>query len=180
MASLAPSLLLSMPQLTDENFERTVVLLCEHSSEGAFGLVVNRPTTVAAAEVVPFDPPIETTRGPLLWQGGPVDPELGWILLGEEIDEPGQREIAPGLFVSTSLALLRRVVLDTPAHLRVLTGYAGWGPGQLDAEMAASAWLTLDVDPGLIFETPADEMWTLALRRLGADPGALQLGHGVH
>lgn len=180
MASLAPSLLLSMPQLTDENFERTVVLLCEHTAEGAFGLVVNRPTTVAAAEVVPFDPPIETTRGPLLWQGGPVEPERGWILLGESVDETVEREVAPGLFLSTSIELLRRVVLTSPQRLRVLTGYAGWGPGQLDAEMAASAWLTLDVDPTLIFETPADEMWTLALRRLGAEPGALQLGHGVH
>ena len=62
----------------------------------------------------------------------------------------------------------------------MLTGYAGWGPGQLDTEMAASAWLTVDVDPALVFDTPADEMWSLAIRRLGADLGSLQTGHGVH
>lgn len=178
--SLAPTLLLSMPQLTDENFERTVVLLCEHSPEGAFGLVLNRPTTTAAAEAVAFDPPLETTRGPLLWQGGPVEPQRGWILLGETVDEDAQREVAPGVYLSTSIDVLRRVVESTPTRTRVLTGYAGWGPGQLDTEMAASAWLTVDVDPALVFDTPADEMWSLAIRRLGADLGSLQTGHGVH
>jgi putative transcriptional regulator len=62
----------------------------------------------------------------------------------------------------------------------VLTGYAGWGPGQLDQELAASSWLIGDIDPRLIFETPAAEMWEAAIRRLGADPGKLQMGQGVH
>ena len=178
--SLAPTLLLSMPQMQDENFERTVVLLCDHTAEGAFGLILNRPTTTAAAEAVAFDPPIKAHRGPLLWTGGPVEPERGWILLGETVDEESQTEIAPGLFLSTSIDLLRRVVQTTPARTRVLTGYAGWGPGQLDDELAASAWLTVDVDPALIFDTPADEMWDAAIRRLGTEPGSLQIGQGVH
>ena len=91
-----------------------------------------------------------------------------------------RREIAPELYISTSIELLRRVIQDTPARTRVLTGYAGWGPGQLDQELAASAWLTVDVDPVLIFDTPADEMWDQALRRLGTGPGSLQVGQGVH
>ena len=178
--SLAPTLLLSMPQMQDENFERTVVLLCDHTAEGAFGLILNRPTTTAAAEAVAFDPPIKAHRGPRLWTGGPVEPERGWILLGETVDEESQTEIAPGLFLSTSIDLLRRVVQTTPSRTRVLTGYAGWGPGQLDDELAASAWLTVDVDPALIFDTPADEMWDAAIRRLGTEPGSLQIGQGVH
>lgn len=177
---LAPTLLLSMPQMLDENFERTVVLLCDHTPEGAFGLVLNRPTTTAAAEAVAFDPPLEGHQGPLLWTGGPVEPQRGWILLGESVDEDAETEIAPGLYLSTSIELLRRVITATPARARVLTGYAGWGPGQLDHELAASAWLTVDVDPSLIFETPADEMWDQAIRRLGTAPGNLQAGHGVH
>jgi putative transcriptional regulator len=179
-SSLAPTLLLSMPQLLDENFERTVVLLCDHTAEGAFGLVLNRPTTTAAVEAVAFDPPIEGHQGPLLWTGGPVEPQRGWILLGESVDADAQTEVAPGLYLSTSIELLRRVIESTPARARVLTGYAGWGPGQLDHEMAASAWLTVDVDPALIFETPADEMWDQAIRRLGTGPGNLQVGQGVH
>jgi putative transcriptional regulator len=178
--SLAPTLLLSMPQMLDENFERTVVLLCDHTPEGAFGLVLNRPTTTAASEAVAFDPPLQGLQGPLLWTGGPVEPQRGWILLGESMDEDAQTEVAPGLYLSTSIELLRRVIVTTPTRARVLTGYAGWGPGQLDHELAASAWLTVDVDPVLIFDTPADEMWDKALRRLGTNPGNLQTGQGVH
>ena len=178
--SLAPALLLSMPQMLDENFEKTVVLLCDHTADGAFGLVLNRPTTMAAAEAAVFDPPLAENHGPLLWTGGPVEPQRGWILLGESLDEDAETEVAPGLYLSTSIELLRRVIQATPDRARVLTGYAGWGPGQLDEEMAASAWLTVDVDPALIFETPADEMWNQALRRLGTGPESLQLGHGVH
>lgn len=178
--SLAPTLLLSMPQMTDENFERAVVLLCEHRAEGAFGLVLNRPTTTAAAEAVAFDPPLETHQGPLLWTGGPVEPQRGWILLGQSVEPEAETEVAPGVYLSTSIELLRRIVLETPPRARVLTGYAGWGPGQLDDELAASAWLTVDVDPVLIFDTPADEMWDSAIRRLGTEPGSLQVGQGVH
>lgn len=178
--NLAPALLLSMPQMQDENFDRTVVLLCDHTADGAFGLVLNRPTTVAAAEAVAFDPPLSTTTGPLLWTGGPVEPQRGWILLAESLEEAAETQVAPGLFLSTSIELLRRVIQQMPARARVLTGYAGWGPGQLDHELAASAWLTVDVDTALIFDTPADQMWDAAIRRLGTQPGNLQVGQGVH
>jgi putative transcriptional regulator len=179
-SSLAPTLLLSMPQMLDENFERTVVLLCDHSADGAFGLILNRPTTTAAAEAVAFDPPIEVHQGPLLWTGGPVEPQRGWILLGEPVDADAQTQIAPDLYISTSIELLRKVIQETPVRTRVLTGYAGWGPGRLVQELAASAWLTVDIDPALIFDTPADERWDQALRRLGTGPGSFQIGQGVH
>jgi putative transcriptional regulator len=177
---LAPTLLLSMPQMHDPNFERAVVLLCDHSDQGAFGLVLNRPTTTAAAEAVALDPPVARDNGPLLWTGGPVEPQRGWILLGSDPDDEDASEVAPGLYLSTSIDLLRRVLETPPIRTRVLTGYAGWGPGQLDEEIAASAWLTVDVDPDIIFETPADAMWDRAIRTLGTEPGSLQAGQGVH
>jgi putative transcriptional regulator len=177
---LAPTLLLSMPQMHDSNFERSVVLLCDHTDQGAFGLILNRPTTTAAAEAVALDPPVPVQNGPLLWAGGPVEPQRGWILLGSNPEHDDATEIAPGLFLSTSIELLRRVMEAPPVRTRVLTGYAGWGPGQLDEELSASAWLTVDVDADLIFDTPADEMWDRAIRRLGTEPGSLQIGQGVH
>lgn len=177
---LAPTLLLSMPQMHDPNFERSVVLLCDHSDQGAFGLVLNRPTTTAAAEAVALDPPVPAVNGPLLWTGGPVEPQRGWILLGTDPEDDDASEVAPGVYLSTSATLLRRVIAEPSTRTRVLTGYAGWGPGQLDEELAASAWLTVDVDPELIFDTPADAMWDRAIRRLGTEPGSLQIGHGVH
>jgi putative transcriptional regulator len=179
---LAPRLLLSMPQLSDPNFALSVVLLCEYSADGAFGLVLNRPTDTPAAEVVQLDPPLAPGAQPglRLWLGGPVEPQRGWILLAEAPADGESVEVADGLYLSTSPSVLRRLIETAPLRSRVLTGYAGWGAGQLDAELAASAWLTADIDVDLVFDVAADDMWEEAIRRLGAEPGFLQMSHGVH
>lgn len=176
-----PTLLLSMPQLQDPNFFRTVVLLCDYLPDGGFGLVLNRPTDASASSMVKLEPPVEQGNDLPLHTGGPVEPERGWILVAEEPADADSRMIVPGLFLSTSPILLRRVLETRPAPRAViLAGYAGWGPGQLDEELAQSAWLMCDVDLDLIFEVAADAMWETAIRRLGADPSALQMSHGVH
>jgi putative transcriptional regulator len=182
--SLAPAFLLSMPQLTDPNFSRTVVLLCKHNDEGAFGLVLNRPLVTAGRVVVNLEPPVETDRELQLWIGGPVEPQSSWILVGDDLDPddgPGGRRIAEGLRLSASPYVLRRLLEpDPPPRTRLIIGYSGWGPGQLEAELAESAWLLSDVDRDLIFDTPPERMWETAIRRLGADPAALQTSRGVH
>jgi putative transcriptional regulator len=180
--SLAPALLLSMPQLLDPNFARSVVLLCEHAAEGAFGLVVNRPAELSAAAAVRMEPPIEHPNELPLLLGGPVEPERGWILTASEPEGVEARALGAGLYLSASPLLLRQVLTQRPEPKRtqVLAGYAGWGPGQLDAELAASAWLIMPVELDLIFEIPAAAVWEMAIRRLGADPNLLQMGHGVH
>ena len=137
--SFAPTLLIAMPQLQDKNFARSVILLCEHSGNGAIGFVVNRPTDLRAAQAVALDPPVQSDSGLMLWSGGPVEPQRGFLLLG----------------------------------------YAGWSAGQLDRELAASAWLSAPPDAGLVFETPPEDMWESAIRSLGVDPMALTLGPGV-
>jgi putative transcriptional regulator len=172
-----------MPQLIDPNFARTVVLLCKHSEEqGAFGLVVNRPLVASGRVVVNLHPPVSTERDLEVWVGGPVEQHRSWILVaGPEIDEEVYVTIADGLYLSTSPDLLRRLLQpDPPPRARLVVGYAGWGPGQLEAELQASAWLLSDVDRELIFGTPPEEMWEKAIRRLGADPALLQMSHGVH
>jgi len=183
-SSLAPAFLLSMPQLTDPNFSRTVVLLCKHNSEGAFGLVVNRPLITTGRVVVNLDPPVETDRELQVWVGGPVEPQSSWMLVGSDLDldepAPGHR-ITSGLTLSASPDLLRRLLdPNPPPRTRLIVGYSGWGPGQLEAELAESAWLMSDVDSDLIFETPPERMWEAAIRRLGADPASLQMSRGVH
>ena len=178
--SLAPSLLVAMPQLQDPNFSRSVVLLCEHQEEGAMGLVVNHRTDTLASQIVQLDPAPPRDSGLSVWIGGPVDPSRGWLLLGEE--SPDAIEVGPGLYLSASRDLLRRLVEEAPlpARCRFFVGYAGWGPKQLDGELAASAWLTVPLDSGLVFETPSEDMWESAIRRLGIDPNALAMGPGVH
>lgn len=176
-----PTLLLSMPQLQDPNFAKTVVLLCDYMPDGAFGLVLNRPTDASASRMVRLEPPIERGNDLPLCTGGPVEPDRGWILMGDEPQEAEYRTIVPGVYLSTSPVLLRRILETQPApRARVLAGYAGWGPGQLDEELSQSAWLMCDVDVDLVFDTDASIMWETAIRRLGADPSALQMSHGVH
>ena len=198
MPSLAPTFLLSMPQLQDPNFSRAVVLLCNHSEKGALGLVVNRPLLTTGRIVVNLEPPVSTERELEVWIGGPVEPERSWILVGGhpyEVDgrvaegmslptasneEAGVR-IVDGLYLSTSPFLMQRLLQpEPPPRVRLVVGYSGWGPGQLEAELEASSWLISEVDPDLIFDTAPAAMWETAIRRLGADPAALQMSRGVH
>jgi len=180
--SLAPCLLLSMPQLIDPNFARSVVLLCEHAPEGAFGLIVNRRSDIVAAEAVHLEPPPANANQLPLLLGGPVEPQRGWIMTSQPPPDIEHRELGSGLYLSASPVLLRRVLTarSVTPRTHVLAGYAGWGPGQLDAELSNSAWLIAPVELDLIFEIPPADAWEAAIRRLGADPNLLQMGHGVH
>ena len=182
--SLAPSLLLAMPQLRDPNFSRAVVLLCEHGPDGAVGFVVNRPTDIRAANAVALDPPPQRDSGLRLWTGGPVETNRGFLLLGNDPGSDGSQRIGDGFYLTASMEILRPLLEAHPLELprrrcRLLLGYAGWGPQQLDRELAESAWLTAPADPDLVFATPADEMWETAIRGLGVDPMALTPGPGV-
>lgn len=178
----SPLLLLSMPQMADPNFARTVVLLCEYTNQGAFGLVVNRQMDEPAWRVIKTDPPVRVDPELRLWVGGPVEPYRTWVLMAEgQGPDDEQQEICPGVLLSVSQELTLQLLQSPPSSkARVIVGYSGWAPGQLDKEIAASAWLTLNVDPALIFGVPPDEMWETAIRRLGTDPAALQTSFGVH
>ena len=179
--ALAPALLLSMPQLFDPNFAKSVILLCEHEAEGAFGVVVNRPSEISAAEAVSLEPPLESPNDLPLLIGGPVDPQRGWILTATRPEGVEHRDIGAGLYLSASPDLLRRALTSRPLPRRtvVLAGYAGWGPGQLDLELEHSAWLIMPVELDLIFEIPSAVCWEMAIRRLGADPNLLHMSSGV-
>ncbi len=178
----APILLLSMPQMADPNFARTVVLLCDYTELGAFGLVVNRQMDEPAWTVVKTEPPVRVDPGLRLWIGGPVNPQQTWVLMAEaQGPDEEQREVAPGVVLSVSHELTLQLLQAPPSvRARVVVGYSGWGPGQLDKEIAASAWLVSEVDPKLIFGVPPEEMWETAIRRLGTDPSGLQTSSGVH
>src|SRR3954454_11360957 len=129
-SSLAPTFLLSMPQMTDPNFTRTVVLLCKHHHDGAFGLVVNRPLVTSGRVTVNLDPPVSTDRELQVWVGGPVEPQRSWVLVGREPDETEEMrgmKIADGLYLSTSPDLLRRLLEpNPPPKTRLIVGYSGW------------------------------------------------------
>jgi putative transcriptional regulator len=179
--SLAPVLLVSMPQMQDPNFSKTVVLLAEWSAQGAFGLVVNRRMTTPAQNLVTSDEPITIHPKLHLFTGGPVEPTRAWILTADRALDSDALEVNPGVYLSASTALVRRTLEHAPdPGVRMVVGYAGWGAGQLDVELAESAWLLAPVQPDLIFDTPLEAMWETAIRRLGAEPSMLQGSSGVH
>jgi putative transcriptional regulator len=183
-ASIAPSLLVAMPQLLDPNFHRTVVLLVHHDVSGSFGVVLNRTTEIRAERLCESidiawggDPDAE-----ICW-GGPVQPQTGWVLFG---DAPAVsaledvREVAPGLHFAGSLEVLRRIAEEPPGEMRLMLGYAGWGPGQLESELAEGAWLIAPAEGSVVFDVPFDEMWTHVVRSLGVEPATLVASRGVH
>ena len=145
---------------------------------------MNRSIATKGRLVFNLDPPIETDQELEVWVGGPVEPQSTWILIGAEAGSEEAREgtlIGDGLYLSRSPGLLRRLLAaDPPPNTRLILGCAAWGPGQLEAELHASAWLMSDVSRGLIFDTPPERMWETAIRRLGADPSTLQMSRGVH
>jgi putative transcriptional regulator len=180
-ASLAPVLLVSMPQMIDPNFSKTVVLLAEYGAHGAFGLVLNRRMPEPAKSVVTADDPLSIHPKMHLFTGGPVEPTRAWILTAEPKLDAEALEVMPGVYLSASPLLVRRTLESAPdPRVRMVVGYAGWGAGQLDIELAESSWLLAPVESDLIFSTPVEGMWEAAIRRLGAEPSMLQGSSGVH
>jgi putative transcriptional regulator len=115
--------------------------------------------------------------------GGPVQPQTGWVLFGEAPEVAALddvREVAPGLHFAGSLEVLRRVAEHPPRATRLLLGYAGWGPGQLENELAEGAWLLAPAEGHVVFGVPYDEMWTYVVRSLGVEPATLVASRGVH
>ncbi len=180
---VAPGLLIAMPQLADPNFHRSVVLMIEHQSEGSFGLIVNRPSKNRLSELLA--PLAIRWRGnpeAVAWWGGPVQPESGWILhepVTGLVNETTS-EVAPGLLLSSAPSVLRSLSEHPPGRVRLVLGYAGWGPEQLEGELREGAWVNSDVTADLVFNTPSDELWEAAVRRIGIEPQSLVPASGVH
>lgn len=154
--SFAGSFLVARPMLSDPSFAHAVVLLLAHNPDGAFGLVVNRP---AKAENLPFP----------LFVGGPC-PSPGLFMLHghsewtepeSEGEEEAKQEIVPGIFIGDSSCLNKasNPALEQVLRLRVFTGYAGWGGGQLEKELAVGAWALMPATSQVLFDTPVDELW---------------------
>jgi putative transcriptional regulator len=164
--------LVASPHLRGAVFGGAVILLLEHDEKGALGLIVNAPTPQPISEL------IEGTGGQdePAWLGGPVDPTLGWCLYPDALDLDGEIRLVPGLNVSSSLEVLHAVLESGQRYMLVL-GYAGWGPGQLTEEARVGTWVWVEQDtPELLWDVPAAERWSEALRRLGVTPGTIMPG----
>jgi putative transcriptional regulator len=163
--SLRGKLLIAGPTLGDPNFHRTVVLIAEHSDEGAMGVVLNRPSEAPVAEVVPRLADL-VEPGAHVFAGGPVQPNAVVVLA--EFDSPDDA----GLLVTGNLGFVpadadHDALADRTRRARVYAGHAGWGPGQLDAEMEEEAWIVEDAALDDPFAEEPEGLWSAVLERKG-------------
>ncbi len=166
-------LLIAMPGMQDPNFETTVTLICEHTDEGALGIVINRPLdlrlgdVLAQLELTAEDEEIGDTR---VLAGGPVGHERGFVLHAGEQEWEATLEVSDDIRVTFSRDILAAIAAGTgPSRSLVALGYAGWDAGQLESEMLANAWLNVTATPDIVFEVPFDQRWQAAARQLGID-----------
>ncbi len=165
-------LLLATPPLEDPNFDRTVIYVLEHHDEGALGLVLNRPSPEELDDGLSAWVQLQTDPS-LVFVGGPVEPDA--LIAIARVREPrpdAGEHLAPlsGDLASADLAADPDEVIPAISALRVFRGYAGWGPGQLEGEIEAGAWLVLDTEPTDLFTEEPDDLWRDVLRR---QPGRL-------
>ena len=134
-----------------------------------------------AHEVIKPEPPIDIQKDVHLYVGGPVEPNRAWVLTRHKELDGEALEISDGVYLSAAPHLIRHALQSSPdPQVRLVIGYAGWAPGQLDGELASSSWLMAPVQTDLLFDVPLEAMWETAIRRLGAEPSALQTSSGVH
>jgi putative transcriptional regulator len=186
-AYLTNQLLVAMPTLADPNFAQTVTLICEHTANGALGIVLNRPLGMALGDVfrqLALDPTDERLLDQPVLKGGPVAQDRGFVLHPPAAVEPepwdSTLKISPTLHVTTSRDILSSMARGSgPTQAVVALGYAGWEAGQLEDEIRSNAWLTTPVDDSIIFATPFEQRWHAAAKLLGIDLGRLstQAGH---
>lgn len=179
---LTGHLLIAMPALEDENFRRTVTYICEHSEHGALGIVINRPLDMQLATILEqlslATDDADLLRQPVL-QGGPVHQERGFVL-HEPAEGAASASVTDAIRVTTSQDILAAMARgDGPRRALVALGYAGWGAGQLEHELAANAWLSVPATPRIVFDTPFELRWREAARLLGVDLSTLssEAGH---
>src|SRR5215468_4495927 len=156
--------LLDSGQLNASFFQRTVVLICQHDAEGAFGLVLNRTTGNKVGDMLVADLP-EVLKECPLYLGGPVQPTaLSFLHSDSFIPEAN---VLPNLSLGHSLDSLMEIgeSFSTTKKIRMFAGYAGWSPGQLEDEMKRKAWLTYPASLELVFDTSPDQLWQMILRK---------------
>jgi len=170
-SSLCAHFLIAMPAMDDPNFAQGVTLLCQHDADGAMGVMINRVSEFTLGEVLE-QMQITTESKDLadmpVLIGGPVQADRGFVLHDDPRNWSSTLRFGNGLAVSTSRDILEAMARgDGPKNAVVALGYAGWSAGQLEAEIAANSWLTVEADRAILFRTPINNRWQAAAKSLG-------------
>jgi putative transcriptional regulator len=189
--NLTNHFLIAMPGLEDAIFAKSVVYVCEHTPQGALGLVINKPADMQMNDLfqkvnLPLNR-LDLTSSPV-FQGGPMQVERGFVLHNASLDKPGNDKLAYASTMAISGGLemtTSKDVLDAlssgggPRQVLVSLGYSSWGEGQLESELGSNSWLTVSADPAIIFDTPVAQRYAKALALLGLEAWMIstQVGH---
>lgn len=175
--SFKGQLLMAMPLLVDHNFFQTVTCICEYTPAGTVGIVVNRVHPSLTVKDIfneldmEFIPDVESIP---IHIGGPVHVGEIFILHGPPFGWEGSLMVTPTIALSNTRDILESVAMGRgPRSYLIALGCAGWGPGQLESEIKANAWLTSSIDEEIIFEMPIEERWEASLKKIGIDPALL-------
>ncbi|NQY88208.1 MAG: YqgE/AlgH family protein [Colwellia sp.] len=206
MDSLENQFLIAMPSLAGDYFNKTVTYICEHNDEGAMGLIINMPVNITLhnllKQIAENDPQqvsdnkttVEPKTKPLAEQsifcsasleqlvlsGGPISQDRGFVLHRTQSGWNSSIALNDDIMITTSKDILLALGTEKePEQFMVTLGYAGWGPGQLETELQANSWLTIDADSDILFNTPIEQRWQKATEKLGIDIAHLSsdIGH---
>ena len=177
-SELAGKLLIAMPGLTGQPFSNAVVYICVHSSDGAMGLIINKPSATLQFTDLLEQMDIKFGAGisqrPIYF-GGPVENGRGFVLHESGFNSSvSTMKLNDSFSITTTYDIFEEMAGGGgPINALVVLGYAGWGPGQIESELAANSWLTVDADSTLVFTTSYDSKWKRALGKLGVEALAL-------
>ena len=179
---LTNQFLIAMPAMDDPNFAQTVTLVCEHSERGALGIVINRTLPMTLGEVfeqLGLDSQRSRVNEQPVLRGGPVQTERGFVLHTPAGTWESSLPFSERMHLTTSRDILDALAAgEGPVSAVIALGYAGWDAGQLEEEMARNAWLTVDADERVLFETPVEQRWQAAAQLLGVDLRSLSSDAG--
>jgi putative transcriptional regulator len=170
---LTDHFIIAMPGLMDENFNQAVTYICEHDDNGTFGIIINRESEITLDDVmqqmhIPYHQ--DNNKKPLVYTGGPVQANRGFILHRPTGNWDSSLIVNDSVALTTSRDILEAIADDKgPQDNIIALGYAGWGPGQLEQEMASNTWLSCPAEEQIIFDTPVEERWQAAAKLLGVD-----------
>ena len=174
---LTGQLLIAMPTMTDTRFARTVIYICAHNADGAMGLVINRLVGAITFPDLLSQLGIDShsvTDEIRVHFGGPVESGRGFVLHSGEYQQDGTLQVDNSVALTATIDILRDIACgDGPRRLLLALGYAGWGPGQLDAEIQANGWLHCPPDEDLVFDDHLENKWERAIAKLGFEPSML-------
>jgi len=180
---LEQQLLIAMPSMLDPNFARSVTLMCQHTEEGAIGITINRVSDYSLGEIfTQLDIPCqdERIRAVPVLEGGPVNPDRGFVLHTPVEGFESSLKINANIMVTTSRDVLTAIASgEGPEQFIMALGYAGWGDGQLENEIRENAWLSVPADSAIVFDLPLEDRWQKAVSALGIDIKHLH-GEGGH